>query len=879
MNNFNSKYEEKLNKIKERKKELLKNIDTEKEIVKYLRENDQSWYFFLKDNLIIEKEKKLSKEEYLQIKQRKFDNEYLGLIRNRLKSISKSNGSRFYEKMNTNIATVCDSKFYNTFKDTVNLEVVDPQKKLDITLYEALIISSFNESLCGEWVYNDKENNIINQMLAIVNEFHKYGKPVIFYDQRKDVNNYILEVAKNSDIIFTTTRNKLRYYHENNIYNVEIGSYTINPQLFNPIGIYDIPRVDGVLYEGDWENNFLQEEILDGVVNSDKNLKIIEPGSIYKTPEEYNYPTKYLKYISPLDGYTSKDFHKLYNYSIAFNDIERIYELQATGSIVISNYHPYINNNFPNVYTVDTQFEVINVLNSQNPQSMYQLQLEGVRNVMNNYTCYEKMDLVLNKVGINCNLKPRRVLVVGCSNKSREQFERQSYKNAQFALLSEFKNINFSDFDFLVYFNDNYFYEEYYLEDLLNGFKYTNSDFVAKNDKNDAIKSFSYINEITDIYKTMFHIKSFLKEDIISQRFKTNAYNGFCIDHLEVSLKKDKKLKESNELKELSVIVPIYNNGKFLEYKCFESLKRSSIFNKMEIIFVDDGSTDNETLKIVNRLFRSYDNIILYTFNDYGSGSASRPRNKGIELATCEYVTYLDPDNEAINDGYARLLCDIKSRESLDVVVGNISRYDSSLNKKEINYYNTAFKITHSDIVRNPKELLKKSNLKVQSIQALIAKKSLITDNNLKMVESAAGQDTLFFQELLVHANELKIVNMNIHVYYAAVDNSVTNTVSSNFYKKYYKVEKERIKFLHRHDLFDIYINKKFPLYFVNWYLKKLTSLKKGEESESLIILKKIYDMYSPYVKIDDDLIKMFRKYVERGRYVDFVIYCKENCK
>ena len=96
----------------------------------------------------------------------------------------------------------------------------------------------------------------------------------------------------------------------------------------------------------------------------------------------------------------------------------------------------------------------------------------------------------------------------------------------------------------------------------------------------------------------------------------------------------------------------------------------------MEIIIVDDGSTDNYTPMIVNRLVRENNNVKAYFYNDGGSGSASRPRNKGYELSTAPFITYLDPDNEAINDGYYHLYKEIENKE-VDLVVGNMVKLDT----------------------------------------------------------------------------------------------------------------------------------------------------------------------------------------------------------
>src|SRR5699024_5033572 len=115
--------------------------------------------------------------------------------------------------------------------------------------------------------------------------------------------------------------------------------------------------------------------------------------------------------------------------------------------------------------------------------------------------------------------------------------------------------------------------------------------------------------------------------------------------------------------------------GTYLEEKCFARLKRSSSFEKMEIIFVNDGSTDETTIKIKNRLLRRHPDIIYYEYAQ-GSGSASRFRNKGARIATTDYITYLDPDNDTTDDELDQMLKLINEKED-DMVLGNIIKEDS----------------------------------------------------------------------------------------------------------------------------------------------------------------------------------------------------------
>src|SRR5690606_36977201 len=129
--------------------------------------------------------------------------------------------------------------------------------------------------------------------------------------------------------------------------------------------------------------------------------------------------------------------------------------------------------------------------------------------------------------------------------------------------------------------------------------------------------------------------------------------------------------------------IPIYNNGEHLEFKCFESLRRSSLFTQMEILLIDDGSTDPNTIRTVKNLAERFSNVRTYFFETGGSGSASRPRNHGLAMATADWITYLDPDNEALNDGYAKLLKLARDNGS-DFAIGNMAR--NAVGRKLVNY-------------------------------------------------------------------------------------------------------------------------------------------------------------------------------------------------
>ena len=100
----------------------------------------------------------------------------------------------------------------------------------------------------------------------------------------------------------------------------------------------------------------------------------------------------------------------------------------------------------------------------------------------------------------------------------------------------------------------------------------------------------------------------------------------------------------------ISVIVPAYNVAQWIS-KCLESIMNQT-YKKLEIIVIDDGSTD-ETPQILDR-YANIDSRIKVV-HQKNSGLV-KVRNKGIELASGEYVAFVDGDDTIIPEMYERLL-------------------------------------------------------------------------------------------------------------------------------------------------------------------------------------------------------------------------------
>lgn len=89
----------------------------------------------------------------------------------------------------------------------------------------------------------------------------------------------------------------------------------------------------------------------------------------------------------------------------------------------------------------------------------------------------------------------------------------------------------------------------------------------------------------------------------------------------------------------VSVVVPIYNCEKYID-RCLESIVSQS-FGDIEIVLIDDGSTDGSLARCKGYAEKD-DRIIIYHQKNQG---VSRARNKGMALASSRYITFVDGDD------------------------------------------------------------------------------------------------------------------------------------------------------------------------------------------------------------------------------------------
>ena len=139
----------------------------------------------------------------------------------------------------------------------------------------------------------------------------------------------------------------------------------------------------------------------------------------------------------------------------------------------------------------------------------------------------------------------------------------------------------------------------------------------------------------------------------------------------------------------LSIIVPVYQVKPYLE-RCLKSIL-SQTYNDYEVILVDDGSTDGSQ-NICDAYAEKYDSISVIHKQNGGLSSA---RNAGIDVASGEYLMFVDSD-DLIHSRTAELEIEILEEYDADAFICPLKRFST---EEEIDVYSIIEKLEGVSVV------------------------------------------------------------------------------------------------------------------------------------------------------------------------------------
>lgn len=181
----------------------------------------------------------------------------------------------------------------------------------------------------------------------------------------------------------------------------------------------------------------------------------------------------------------------------------------------------------------------------------------------------------------------------------------------------------------------------------------------------------------------------------------------------------------------VSVIVPVYNTAAYLE-KCIESLLAQTLAD-LELIFVDDGSTDKSPEILESFRKRAPERIRVITQSNGGQGKA---RNVGLAAAVGAYIGFVDSDDTVDRRMYAAMYGKAVS-EDLDLVECRF-RYLTEDGREKTPYGQPALGEGRA-LFRHP----------LVSPWNKLIRRDLLVQNDIRFPEGYIYEDTSFYLKLL----------------------------------------------------------------------------------------------------------------------------------
>lgn len=325
----------------------------------------------------------------------------------------------------------------------------------------------------------------------------------------------------------------------------------------------------------------------------------------------------------------------------------------------------------------------------------------------------------------------------------------------------------------------------------------------------------------------------------------------------------------------ISVIMPVYNAALYLS-DMLEDLKNQT-YQNLEIIIIDDGSTD-DSWKTIQKYANEDERIKAISVSNHGPSAA---RNLGLDMATGEYIRFVDSDDRIPIRSMESMLEPYEKYENIDIVIGN---YISAPCKG----YFTGDKLETR--VFNQKEF---SDIFIDYVKSFyigvpwnkLFRRSIIEQYHIRFNESIVWcEDFLFNVEYFSKIKNGFILNVKNGIYqYCIRDNSITSKLDDKSKEEMAYIEKLRYEAAGKY----AELNDKLEKFEWQWshsgLYEKLSDITKYRSDTFAVRYKKFVNLLqgdSTYHYVCEKAQKtkyrewrMLKKAIERNFYAGIFLY------
>lgn len=220
----------------------------------------------------------------------------------------------------------------------------------------------------------------------------------------------------------------------------------------------------------------------------------------------------------------------------------------------------------------------------------------------------------------------------------------------------------------------------------------------------------------------------------------------------------------------VSVIVPVYNAEKYLS-RCLDSIL-SQTYKDLEIILVDDGSTDNSYAMI--KEYEAADSRIIAVSKE--NGGISDARNAGLQIAAGKFIAFVDSD-DCVDSRMIELCVNAQNSSNADIVGFDWQTFSAQI--PSVSYKN-------KNTVKKGKKVLSyflEKNRLYCAVRYLF-NADIIKNNNLQFDRNirSGGEDQLFIYNYVKFCGNAVFIKYNGYFYYENESSASSGVVKPNHY-------------------------------------------------------------------------------------------------
>ncbi len=320
-------------------------------------------------------------------------------------------------------------------------------------------------------------------------------------------------------------------------------------------------------------------------------------------------------------------------------------------------------------------------------------------------------------------------------------------------------------------------------------------------------------------------------------------------------------------MEKVTIIIPIYNVEKYLREAIESAINQT--YKNLEIILVDDGSTDNSG-RICDEYISVDERIkVIHKKN----GGLSDARNAGLDNCTGEYIMFLDSDDFLEPDAVENMHKEIVEKDA-DYVIGNYINATEEGEKWEKPVFDLEkykpFKLSIHDYMNS-------FFIMNSSVCNKIFKKEFIDELNLRFVVGLPAEDAIFTTYCFIKSEKVYYIPNLVFNYRQRKGGSISSSCSREYFRginKAYRIIYENFK-----DNGNLGYYRYFYAKSMNYMIYKFIDSTLLNDAERKEVLQEMLWFYKLTIEIE---VKPCQKAVEKiiGRIIngDYVIalkYCE----